>query len=182
MPLVERLAVLALPRDRREEILGDLAETGRSGGWRTGQALGIAACYHGECYRDADDRFRIGVLFAAAAALVWVIPEATARTFGGPSLFTDPVTRAIVMMWQAAHVTSAVAAGLMVGRTTWLAPHTAPARLHLSLVLCAILFVVHPARSALVATAGLLLSAWVGYLARQADDSGPSPDDSIAVR
>lgn len=173
-----RVSVLALPRARRDEILGDLLESGRSGWGLAWESLRIAARYHGECYRDADDRFRIGVLFAATALLVWAIPEAASRTFGATSLFTDPVTLAILAMWRAAHLTSAVASGLLVGRSPLIAPHAGPARVHVTIALVGALFLVHPGRPALLAAAALIGAAWLGHLARRSGEDGPRTDDS----
>ncbi|NUQ12278.1 MAG: hypothetical protein HUU26_08130 [Gemmatimonadaceae bacterium] len=179
--LAERIAGFALPRGCREEILGDLLESGRGAGWLVRESVRIGVRYHGECYRDADDRLRIALLFALAAALVWIIPEATARTFGGTSLFTDPVTLAIVAMWRAAHLTSAAAAGLLLGRSALVASHASPSRAHVALGLIGLLFLLHPVRTALAASAALMLAAWIGTLARRSAEGGVSPDDSLSA-
>ena len=183
LPVLERLAGFALPRSDRDEILADLHEEWvssgdrRSRGWVAGQSLRIGARYHRECYRDPDDQWRIAAVLLPAAALLWIVPAATAQFFSGAGLFTHPVMLAIVELWRASHVSSAAAAGLLVGRIAILPEHTAPARWHIVWLLAAVCIAANGLAAGPVAALVLASAAWLGDRSRRAvakDEESPT--------
>jgi hypothetical protein len=177
--LVVRLAARALPASDRELIVADLREESaalrpsRRAGWITRQALGIAARFQAECYRNPDDRLRIAALAVAGLALLWIVPLATSQNAGsGIEALYDPVSRAILELWRAAHLTSAAAAGLVVGRLTMLPAHTQPARWHVGVLLAISCIASHGPRAGSAAAALLLATLWLGSQGRRAVEVG----------
>jgi hypothetical protein len=174
MPVLERLAGFALPRGERDEILADLHEEwlsrddSRSPGWVARQSLCIAARYQGECYRDPDDHWRIMAVLALAVALLWIVPAATVQLLNGADVFTTPVMRAIVHLWRASHVSSSVAAGLLVGRIAILPDHTGAARWHIVSLLAAVCIATNGLAAGSVAGLALVSAAWLGDRSRRA--------------
>jgi len=179
--IVERVAMLALPARDREFIAADLREGISASGapFRSGrmlrQALGIAARFHGECYRHSDDRLRIATLLAGGMALLWVVPLATSQGSGGATeVFVDPASRLIVKVWTAAHLTSAAAAGLLVGRVTLLPEHAQLSRWHIGVALGMASMAAHGASRGVVAALLLLGAVWLGSQGRRAVESSPT--------
>jgi hypothetical protein len=175
---IERLAALTLPRRDRDILMADLheesSESPRGPTWRAWQTLRIAVRYHLECYHDPEDRLGIVALFAAAIALLWLVPLATGDYFpGGEAYFTDPFGRALIRFWAASHLTSAAAAGLIVGRTAIIPEHAALARWHVAVAAAATSLAWHGPSSGAVAAAVLLAAAWLGDRGRRA-----LPDDT----
>lgn len=182
MTPIERLAARTLPPDEREWILADLREESGNGSrrgplWRSVQSLRIAGRFHGECYHDLDDRLRIVLLLVLALALLWGIPAATGGYFPGErQFFTDPFGRAILAFWAASHVTSAIAAGLLIGRLTMVPEHAALARWHVAVAGVFACLMLHGLRTGFVAALLLVSSTWLGHLGRVSapNDSRPA--------
>lgn len=181
MTHLERLAARTLPPDEREWILADLREESGDGSrrgplWRAVQSLRIAGRFHGECYHDIDDRLRIVLLLLVALGLLWGIPLATGDYFPGANpYFTDPLGQALVRFWGASHVTSAIAAGLMVGRLTMIPEHAARARWHVALAGVVACLLLHGPRTGMSAAVMLLLGTWLGDRGRRSHPTGPGP-------
>lgn len=181
LTVFERLAGFALPRSDRDEILADLHEEWvssgdrRPRGWVAWQSLVIGARYQRECYREPDDQWRIAAVLLPAAALLWIVPAATAQLFNSAGLFTQPVMLAIVDMWRPSHVSSAAAAGLLVGRIAILPEHTGAARWHIVWLLAAVCIAANGLAAGPVAALVLLSAAWLGDRSRCAvatDEAG----------
>jgi hypothetical protein len=173
--LLQRLAGRALPERDREVILADLREesiaTNADQRWVSRQALRIAARFHAECYRDPDDRLRILALATAGMALLWAVPLVTGASVTGPaSALYDPVSQMVLRMWSAVHLTSGLAAGLLVGRLPLLPPHAQPARWHAGLLLAFTAVLVHGAAAGSAAALALLGALWLGIQGRRAAD------------
>ena len=163
-----RLAAWALPTRDREIILADLWEESvnqrRRGRWVAGQTLRMAAHLHLECYRDPRDAARLVALLLTGAGLVAILRAVGLGPTDGARLFTDPVTRAILAFWNASHITSALAAGLIAGRVP-LAPHLTAARWHVVAALSIMLFALH---GAFAGATGSLMLAGAATLANHA--------------
>ena len=181
LPVLERLAAFALPRSDRDEILADLHEEWvssgdrRSRGWVAWQSLLIGARYQRECYREPDDQWRIAAVLLSATALLWIVPAASAQLFNGAGVFTHPVMLAIVDMWRASHLSSAAAAGLLVGRIAILPEHTGAARWHIVWLLAVACIAVNGWAAGPVAALVLVSAAWLGDRSRHAvaaDEAG----------
>ena len=165
--LILRLVAIALPRRDRDAVLGDLREEGHPTCLSTiRSALGIAAFYQLEAYRDVDDRWRIAAVTMVGVGLLWLVPAASDQTFGNPG-FPDRFWQIVAAVWSASHVTSAVAAGLFAGRSSLIPEHASACRWHLGLGLATAAAMAAPTAAA-GGTAALLtmVSAWLGDLAR----------------
>lgn len=173
MTPIERLAARTLPPDEREWILADLREESGNGPrrgplWRSVQSLRIAGRFHGECYHDLDDRLRIVLLLVLALALLWGIPAATGGYFpGGQQYFTDPLGRSIMAFWGASHVTSAIAAGLLIGRLTMVPEHAALARWHVAMAGVIACVLLHGFVAGCLGAILIVASTWLGDLGRR---------------
>jgi hypothetical protein len=169
--LALRLVARALPARDRDAVVGDVVEQAASRGlspvWAIRELGAVVAHYQVECYALPADRLRAGVLASAALAVLWSVPIATATLFAGPDVFTDPLSSTIVEFWRAAHVSSALAAGLVAGGAPLLAPHAQAVRWHVALVLAGASLAQDASWLAVVA---LLAAVWVASRAMARDE------------
>ena len=132
---MRRLLVALLPARDREAVLGDLREefgTVRGSTLRTLLALAvIVARRQPEPYRDAGRRRGAAALVAIAVGLAWAV-HAAAWPDSGPPPGYDPASRLVLEFWAAPHLTSALAAVLLV-----VAPSTATGGLAATLCVAA---------------------------------------------
>jgi hypothetical protein len=167
-----RLASWTLPARDREILLADLWEESagqpRRLRWVAGQALRLAAHLHAECYRDPGDVVRLLALLITGAALLAIVQLPGFGTADGTRYFTDPVTRAILAFWSASHLTSALAAGLVIGRVA-LPQHLAVGRWHVVMVLA----VLHGMAAGVTGALALAGAAVLADRARRSLDSSP---------
>jgi len=181
MALAERAVAWLLPAGDRESVIGDLREEAAARGadgdaaWRLLAGLRIAAHFHVEPYRDAACVRGVLALSVAGLALLWIVPAATGPGLLVPDFYTDPLLRAVAAMWGRSHVTSAAAAGLLVGHLPAIPAHAARSRWHVALLLAALAFSAADGTAAAWTAALVLLgAAWLGDRGRDAarDDSG----------
>ena len=175
MYFLERLVARSLPVHDRDAVLGDLIEESmalsppRRPGWRLWATLRIVAHYQAEPYREAGQRAASVSVLATGLAVLWLVPLASSNLFVDPEILSKPLIRVAAMVWGASHVTSAIAAGLWVGRSSLLPERTVPTHWHLGSILVAMAFVVAPGFGAgLVAALVLGGAVWVGNQARVA--------------
>lgn len=152
---MRRLLAVLLPARDREAVLGDLREefgNGRASGFRMLVALAaIVARRQAEPYRDEGHRRGAAALVAIAVGLVWAIHAADWPGSRPPPGY-DPVSRLVLEFWAAPHLSSALAAGLVVGRLELReVAATGPMRRHAAFLLAALLLVTSPS----TATGGL---------------------------
>lgn len=153
--MIRHLLAVLLPARDREAVLGDLREEfghGRASSLRILFALAaIVARRQAEPYRDEGHRRGAAALVALAVGLVWAV-----HAVGWPGARLppgyDPVSRLVLEFWAAPHLSSALAAGLVVGRLELQGvAATGPIRRHAAFLLAAMLLVTSPS----TATGGL---------------------------
>lgn len=177
-----RLLSRMLPARDREVILADLWEEStdrpRRYSWLATQTVRMAAHLHLECYRDPRDAGKLIALLVTSACLVLAI-----RAFGfgpddGARYFTDPITRGILAFWSASHLTSAIAAGLILGRIA-LPGHLSVARWHTVGAISVLLASLYAPPTAATGVATLLAVASIANRARP--DSEHATDEPTSA-
>ncbi len=164
------LALRGVPRHLRESVQGDLLE--QQLGAR--EALAIALHFQAEPYRAGADRLAALLLMAAAAGLLWVVPQAAQGLLAQATVFGDSLSHAAVQVWSAPAVLAAGACGLLVGRASLLPPHADAARLHIVLVLApAAAWAAPGAVQGLLAAVLLPAAAWLAHQNRRASLDPP---------
>ena len=179
--LAERAVAWLLPARDRESVIGDLREEAAARGAEAGAAwqllagVRIAAHFHVEPYRDAACVRGVMALAVAGLALLWIVPAATGPGLVVPDFYQNPLLRSVAAIWGRSHVTSAAAAGLLVGHLPAIPAHAARSRWHVALVLAALAFAAADgAAAACTAALVLLAAAWLGDRGRDSarDDGG----------
>jgi hypothetical protein len=138
--LLERLTSAVIPEADREAVLGDLEEEGYvAGSLRHAAAVaGIAASHQFEGWRDEGARRGAVITLFIGVALVWAVRAAGmvgSVAIDPLQLFTDPLSRAAVILWSATNLTGAAAAGLLVGLSPWLPSFAGSLRYHIAVIL-----------------------------------------------
>lgn len=168
--LLERVASAVIPAADRESVLGDLEEEGFAAGSvrHVAAVAGIAVCHQLEGWRDEGARRGAVITVFLGLALVWAVRVAGLVGTGGIDplqLFTDPVSRAAAMLWNATNLTGAAAAGLLTGLSPWLPSFAGSLRWHLAFILAGLAWWSAPGAG--IEVAGVLLfGAWLGSHAR----------------
>ncbi len=163
-----------LPAHEYDVVLGDLREESRMlplgvrSRWIAREALCIALRYHVECYRDADDRRRIVILAGLACGLLWSVPVATHQAMVAADAFVSTTMHAVMTIWQAPHVTSAIAAGLMIGRMPLVASHVDVSRWHVVAVAMVAVVALHGWVNGGIAAGFVWAATWLGDHGRHA--------------
>lgn len=164
-----RLLSRMLPARDREVILADLLEesahTPRRRSWMATQTVRMAAHLHLECYRDPRDAAKLIALLLASACLVFAIRAIGFGPDDGARFFTDPITRGILAFWSASHLTSAITAGLILGRIA-LPGHISVARWHAVGAISVLLVLLYAPSTAATGVATLLGVAFLANGAR----------------
>lgn len=168
--LSHALARGLLPEGAREPVLGDLAEEGLHAGTlpHAVALVGLAAHVHVEPWRDEGARLALVALTLAGLGLVWAV-RASAWPADPPlDLFLDPVSRGALRLWAQPHLTSAAAAGLLMGHAAWIPSFAEPARWQAVLLVAGLAGSI-PAGSSWSAAPTILLMfcAWLGGRARE---------------
>jgi hypothetical protein len=164
--LLERLASAVIPEADREVVLGDLEEEGFVAGSVRHMAAvaGIVASHELEGWRDGGARRGAVITLFLGVALVWAVRAAGlvgTVTIDPLQLFTDPVSRAAVILWSATNLTGAAAAGLLVGLSPWLPSFAGSLRWHIAFILAGLAWWSAPGAG--IEVAGVLLfGAWLG--------------------
>lgn len=176
MWLARTAAGVLLPAGARESVAGDLTEEGlRPGTMAYLVALvGISFHVHCEAYRDEGARLGVVIAFILGLVVLWAVQAAAWP--GSPSLelFGDPVSRGALLLWGASHLTSAVAAGLVVGHAPGIPSFAEAARWHAAVALAGVAWWSAPEGAASVAAALLVLAAVWLSATRRARDSATS--------
>ncbi len=177
---VAALLVGLVPARDREAVAGDLTEAGIQPGSvdHAAALLDVALHYHAEAWRDGRGRLAAMLTLAIGGALWWAVAAAGwASVEGVVPLYGDPLSRAALRFWSAAHLPAALGVGLLAGHAPWVPEVSSPARWHIVGVLAVACGWAAPAGSG-VLTVGLLLSAaWLGDRARPGTTArGPRPD------
>lgn len=171
------LEALVPVRDR-DPVAGDLAEAGiRPGSFAHAAAvLGVALHYHAEAWRDERGRLAAvltlaagGALWGAIAAAGWASVEELAPLYG------DPVSRAALRFWSAAHFPAALAVGLLAGHAPWVPEASSPARWHVVVVLAIGCGWAAPAGAGALSSVLLLAAAGLGDRGRGESPARPRP-------
>lgn len=174
--LVDRAIAALLPRADRETILGDLLEEGDRPGSRRGLAAvsGIVLHVHSEPYREEAVRVRMLISVVLGLALVLAVGAAGWGAEATLDLYSDPISRLAIKLWGAPHLTSAVAAGLLVGHAPWIQRHADLTRWHTGVLLAGLSCWVAPATGLRMVPGLLLLAAvWLGDNAREDEQTPP---------
>lgn len=162
------LALLGVPRHLRASVQGDLLET--EGGAR--DALAIALHFQADVYRAGATRRSVALLMFAAAAVLWSVPMAAQSLLEQAGVVGGRFSRAALLLWSAPALVSAVACGLLVGRSSLLSSHADAARLHLMLFLTPLAALTAPDAMQAIAAAVLMpVSAWLAHQSRRAATS-----------
>jgi hypothetical protein len=173
--LLERLTSTVIPEADREAVLGDLEEEGyAAGSVRHAVAVaGIAASHQFEGWRDEGARRGAVITLFIGVALVWAVRAAGmvgSVAIDPLELFTDPLSRAAVILWSATNLTGAAAAGLLVGLSPWLPSFAGSLRYHIAVILAGLAWWSAPGAG--IEVAGLLLfGAWLGSHGRATEVS-----------
>jgi hypothetical protein len=114
----------------------------------------------------------VATLFLGVA-LVWAVRAAGlvgSVAIDPLQLFTDPLSRAAVILWSATNLTGAAAAGLLVGLSPWLPSFAGSLRYHIAVILAGLAWWSAPGAG--IEVAGLLLfGAWLGSHGRATEVS-----------
>lgn len=165
------LLLSLVPRRERDALAGDLAEEGlEPGTWRFAAAIcGVASRHHAEPWRDERERLGALLTLGMGAALWWAVTAAGAAPAEGfVELYRDPVSRAALRFWAAAHFPAAIAVGLLAGHAPWLRASLSTARAHVVVVLAVGAALAAPAGAGWAVALVLIAAAWAGARARPA--------------
>lgn len=178
--LATSLAARLLPPEQRDPVLGDLEEQGlrRGSPGSVAALLGVAVHFHGEAWRDEESRLGALLSLTLSFALWWAVCAAGQPGAEFGEFYRDPLSRAAVRFWSAAHLPAALGAGLLIGHAPWVPTVGHPARCHVAFVLAAIASWGGPVAGGVLPAALLLAAAWLGHRART--DPGPSSTPSTA--
>ena len=175
--LARTAAGVLLPAEAREAVEGDLTEEGLHPGTMAYliALVGVSLHVHCEPYRDDGARLGVVAAFILGLLVLWAV-QAAAWTGEPPlELYRDPVSRAALVLWGASHLTSAAAAGLVVGHAPGIPPFASVARWHAAVALAAVAWWSAPAGPYSVAAAVLVLGATWLSATRRSRESVRSP-------
>jgi hypothetical protein len=165
--LVAAMARLLPVRDR-DAVLGDLEEEGRRPGSpaHMGVLAAVVVRFHVDPWRDASARW--GALLTAALgwALLLAVPAAAwpePDTVLG--LYDDPLSRGAIHVWSAAHLSAALAAGLVVGHSPRIPGFAGTLRWQVALALALPASWGAPGAHAVLAPLLLMAATWLGQRA-----------------
>lgn len=160
--------VRLLPVRDRNAVLGDLEEEGRGPGSlaHLGALAGVVVHFHIDPWRDVSARF--GALLTAALAwgLLLAVPAAAwpdPDTVLG--LYDDPLSRGAIHVWSAAHLSAALATGLVVGHSARIPGFARTLRWQVALALALSASWAAPGAQAVLAPLLLVAATWLGQRA-----------------
>lgn len=165
--LVGALARLLPVRDR-DAVLGDLEEEGRGpGSFAHLVALaGVVVRFHVDPWRDASARWGALLTAALGAALLLAVPAAAwpdPDTVLG--LYDDWLSRGAIHVWSDAHLSGALAAGLVVGHSARIPAFAGTLRWQAALALALSASWAAPGSQAILAPLLLVAATWFGQRA-----------------